>query len=214
MARTQKEAINWIKNAVGKGFDTDGMYGFQCKDLVNAYANYLGLPVKAGNAKSLDSPSRGWKKVNTPQPGDIFVMDYWFQGTNYGHTGLVESVGNGVVNTVDQNWYNANLTRGSKAARVQHPQSNVRFYRPTFAKAPAPAPKPSAPKKQWVTVKNPVAYVRKQPNSKAPLAGTRILPKGTRFRITGEVKGEKVAGIDKWGKSERGNYVWSGAYKK
>ena len=35
MARTQKEAINWIKNAVGKGFDTDGMYGFQCKDLVN-----------------------------------------------------------------------------------------------------------------------------------------------------------------------------------
>jgi len=63
MARTQKEAINWVKSSVGKGFDTDGMYGFQCKDLVNAYANYLGLPVKAGNAKSLDSPSRGWKKV-------------------------------------------------------------------------------------------------------------------------------------------------------
>ena len=26
MARTQKEAINWIKSSVGKGFDTDDCF--------------------------------------------------------------------------------------------------------------------------------------------------------------------------------------------
>lgn len=212
MALTKQEAINWIKSSVGKGFDTDGMYGFQCKDLVNAFANYLGYPFKAGNAISINQPQKGWTRQGTPQAGDVFVMDFWSGGVNYGHTGIVETVNkDGTFTSVDQNWLNFSLNKGSKAARVKHPMSGVKFYRPTYKATPA-KPKPQ-PKQEWKTVKNPVAYVRKQPNSKAGLSGSRILPKSTKFRVVGSVRGEKVAGIDKWYKTVHGNYVWSGALK-
>lgn len=210
MARTKKEAINWIKNAVGKGFDTDGLYGYQCKDLANAYSNYLGYPFKAGNAITIKQPQKGWKKVSVPQPGDVFVMDYWAGGVNYGHTGLVESVEKGNFVSVDQNWYGANLYKGSKAARVRHPIAGASFYRPSYKATPSPKPQP--PKAKWVTVKS-TAYVRRQPSTKAPLGGSRILLRGTKFRSVGVVRGEKVNGNDKWHKSSKGNFVWSGNIK-
>lgn len=74
-----------------------------------------------------------------------------------------------------------------------------------------PKPAPAYPK--TVTVKNAVAYVRNQPTSKSKLDGSRILPKFTKFRVVGAVKGENVGGNNKWYKTIRGNYVWSGAVK-
>lgn len=74
------------------------------------------------------------------------------------------------------------------------------------------APKSAYPK--WVTVKSGWgANVRKKPTTASPLSGSRFLPRGTRFRVAGIVKGQSIAGNSKWYKSMYGNYVWSGNIK-
>lgn len=72
---------------------------------------------------------------------------------------------------------------------------------------PKPVPKPEYPRK--VTVTSP-ANVRKKPSVKAPLSGSKTLKKGDVFTSVGLVSGDKVNGNNKWHKSSRGNYVWSG----
>ena len=54
------------------------------------------------------------------------------------------------------------------------------------------------------------ANVRSAPNISAPLAGSKTLVKGDVFTSVGLVTGSSVAGNNKWHKSSRGNYVWSG----
>lgn len=58
------------------------------------------------------------------------------------------------------------------------------------------------------------AMVRKAPNTKSALAGSRFLNKGDVFIATEIVTGEKVSGNDKWYHSKVGNYVWSGGLTK
>ena len=71
-----------------------------------------------------------------------------------------------------------------------------------------PAPAPSGV--FWVRVDKPQAAVRSQPNSRAPLAGSKTLRQGARFQATGTVVGENVMGNNVWFRSKLGRYVWSG----
>lgn len=72
---------------------------------------------------------------------------------------------------------------------------------------PKPPAKPRFPMTVTTTGE---ANVRKAPNLKAPLSGSRLLKKGEKFTSVGLVKGDSVGGNNLWHKSSFGNYVWSG----
>lgn len=140
---TTQEALGWMQGGWRSsrfaktingltGIDVDGLYGFQCKDWSNGYADFLGDPFTSGNAIALwqlDQP--GWTKVKDPKPGDVFVKNYVAgDGINYGHTGTVETLdpANGGFWSWDQNYYNSSLTKGSPPARVFHRFSEMLGY--------------------------------------------------------------------------------------
>jgi surface antigen len=141
---TQAQAKQWILASVGKGYDTDGYYGRQCKDYANAYANFHGHPLQPSNANATWTIAQDpfWQKLaNTPtflpQVGDIVVWGAW-TGNPYGHIGVVLDANLNTFRSVDQNWFNANSTTGSPAAIVSHNYTNPRvvgFLRPTYSAA-------------------------------------------------------------------------------
>ena len=118
------------RRGLKRGIDTDGYYGWQCKDLVNAYAKWHGKPFKAGNAESLWRLTQpGWTKHKTPKLGDVFVMRYYANGVNYGHTGIVRDVNSdGTFTSLDQNWNNPSLTVGSPPAIIKHNMVNIQGF--------------------------------------------------------------------------------------
>lgn len=63
-----------------------------------------------------------------------------------------------------------------------------------------------------VTVVEP-ANVRSQPKISAPLSGSKTLKVGDKFDGVAVVTGDSVKGNNKWVKSAKGNYVWSGNLK-
>lgn len=124
-AMTAQEGAQWAIDRIGQSIDTDGYYGAQCKDFVNAYCQDNWGFTPPGNAidlKDYNYPA-GWQKIaNTPdfvpQPGDIAVWAYGNYST-YGHCGIILSANVSNFVSVDQNWYNAS-DYGSPAARVTH----------------------------------------------------------------------------------------------
>lgn len=145
---TLADAGNWVRNSIGKRYDTDGYYGAQCKDYANAYSIWLGHPLKASNAAPTWTIAQDpfWQKLaNTPtfvpQIGDIVVWGAW-SGNPYGHIGIVLDANVNSFRSVDQNWFNANSTVGSPAAVVSHNYTSPRvvgFLRPTYTTNSAPA---------------------------------------------------------------------------
>ncbi|MBQ3545904.1 MAG: Ig-like domain-containing protein [Lachnospiraceae bacterium] len=129
MTRTQ--AVNWATSRIGQSIDVDGFYGAQCKDFVNAFTQENFGVTFAGNANVLITCAlpAGWTRIkNTPdfipQPGDIAIWDY----SSYGHTGIIISANINTFVSIDQNWYNANGTTGSPAARVEHNYTSYNFW--------------------------------------------------------------------------------------
>lgn len=53
-------------------------------------------------------------RVKTPQPGDIFIMDF---GKGTGHTGIVERVEGGVLHTVEGNTNDEGSREGNEVCR-------------------------------------------------------------------------------------------------
>lgn len=153
----------WYWYGLKRGIDTDGYYGFQCKDLVNAYSIWLGRPFTAGNAEALWRVPQNpwWTRVapnKTPKIGDVFIMWYgayvwdgkrnvWMQ---FGHTGLVRNVYDKTFRNLAQNWVNSNLNSGSPPAWVINSRNStavqygIRGYlRPKLTTSvPTPAPIP------------------------------------------------------------------------
>lgn len=148
MAATIDQALEWLRggwkqskyaktNKVGLGIDTDGYYGFQCKDFVNAYLDYVVGWIPSGNAIDLWTqalPNSITRIANTkdfiPQPGDVFVMSigkYW-------HTGVVLSnITMITFRSVDQNWFASNSDVGNIPAVIEHKYDNfVGVLRPRF----------------------------------------------------------------------------------
>lgn len=141
---TIEQARQWILGSIGNRYDTDGMYGAQCKDYANAYSNFHGHPLQPSNAYPTWTLAQDpfWQKLaNTPtflpQVGDIVVWGAW-TGNPYGHIGVVLDANLNTFRSVDQNWFNANSTTGSPAAIVSHNYTNPRvvgFLRPTYSAA-------------------------------------------------------------------------------
>lgn len=72
-----------------------------------------------------------------------------------------------------------------------------------------PAP-PAPPSGSFVVRVRETCYVRSAPKLSAPLAGSRVLYPGNVFTGVAVVTGDNVGGNNKWVKSSKGNYVWSG----
>lgn len=66
------------------------------------------------------------------------------------------------------------------------------------------------PKKVTVAVNK--LYVRTAPNTGAPLGGDQYLMRGTTITVTGVVTGQNVSGNDRWYKTIKNNYCWSGGF--
>lgn len=137
-AMTAQDGANWALSRIGWEIDTDGSYGPQCKDFVNAYIQENWGFTPPGNAINLidyNYPS-GWQKIqNTPdflpQPGDIAVWAYGSFAED-GHCGIITSANLSTFTSVDQNWFNAS-ENGSKAALVTHNYSGFwGVIRPPF----------------------------------------------------------------------------------
>lgn len=147
-AMTAQEGAQWALDRIGWEIDTDGAWGYQCKDFVNAYIQEnwgFTPPGHAINLKDYNYPS-GWQKIqNTPdflpQPGDIAVWAYGSYST-YGHCGVITSANLSTFTSVDQNWFNANGETGSPAALVTHNYNGFwGVIRPPFSSA-APSVQP------------------------------------------------------------------------
>jgi len=188
-----------VKN--GKVANPDGSYKGQCVSLVQSYLTQVfAIPFKPrGNAKDFTPP--GFVRVSNLRPGDIvrYGSNY---GGGYGHIGLIDDTGA----FLDQNGI-----RVLAVGRQGKPFSGINaIFRPTKkfnVKTPKPVAKPKYPRSVTTTS---AANVRKKPSIKAPLSGSKTMPKGSVFTSVGLVSGDKVSGNNKWHKSSRGNYVWSG----
>ncbi|SRR6266498_637060 len=105
------------------GVDTDGWYGAQCKDFINAYFDTFTGWMPPGNAINLATcalpPSVQrirYTQGMQVEPGDVFVEN---RG-RYGHTGIIILRTAGGWVSIDQNWYNANDKVGSPPGQVNH----------------------------------------------------------------------------------------------
>lgn len=141
-------------------------------------------------------PENGYKRVSGPKNGGRYA-GVLPTGT-YGH--IVWFEGGTTVSEYNYNYL------GNYSVRKINLKSYV-WFQIKAPKSPAPKPKPKYPR--TVTVTSP-ANVRKQPNTSASLSGSKRLKKGDKFTSVGLVNGTKVSGNNKWHKSSRGNYVWSG----
>lgn len=65
-----------------------------------------------------------------------------------------------------------------------------------------------------VTVNVRALKVRTEPNTSAPLGGSRYLYNNDKFITTSFAIGEKVEGENRWWISTKGNYVWVGGTKE
>lgn len=155
-AMTNQQGADWALARVGGWIDTDGYYGAQCKDFVNAFTQENFGVTFPGNACDLITCSlpSGWQRIQNyaeflPQPGDIAVWGAW-SGNPYGHTGIIVSANLMQFDSVDQNWYNSS-SNGSAAARVTHNYTSYNFWgviRPPYQSA---VPSVSG---TWITVSN------------------------------------------------------------
>jgi hypothetical protein len=135
-------AKQWLDSTVGKYIDADGIYKYQCVDLVKDYfPKVIGIPAIRNNAKDYwtNYPTAHFTKIaNTPsfipKRGDIMV---WGTGVGtYGHIAICE--GEATTNyfvSLDQNWPYSNGTTPSKYIRhnynsvlgVLRPKKDVNF---------------------------------------------------------------------------------------
>lgn len=132
-AMTNQEGANWALARVGQRIDTDGYYGAQCKDFVNAFTQENFGITFPGNACDLiyDALPSGWQRIQNyaefiPEPGDIAIWGGW-NGNPYGHTGIIISANINTFESVDQNWVNSS-SNGSAAARVTHNYNRPAFW--------------------------------------------------------------------------------------
>jgi len=61
----------------------------------------------------------------TPQPGDVFIMDY---GNGVGHTGIVEKADNDFVYTIEGNTNDEGSREGFEVCRRKRPRAKIAGY--------------------------------------------------------------------------------------
>lgn len=169
VTKTQAEAYSYMNKLVGKGWDFDNAFGWQCFDLVNFYWNYLtGGQLYGLYAKDIPFKNNfeGLATVyeNTPsflpQKGDIVVWNgNWGEGC--GHVAIVHSANINTFVSLDQNWWGGGRNKTEVAQYITHTYDfPMYFIRPHFkAKATVKSkvasvakPKATVTKKKFVLV--------------------------------------------------------------
>jgi hypothetical protein len=198
-----KPTYNWITcNSACHGYlATDYSWHISKYNLIprrNVLAPETGKVIGVG----LNHPTRG--KYVDLQVGDVVYEFSHFKDVGvqinktYKEGTLIGIMGN----TGQANGVHLHLVIKVKGVRVDpDPWMNARIA--------ALAPKPEYPKTVTVTSAS-GANVRSKPKLSAPLSGSKSLVKGDKFTSVGLVKGDSVSGNNKWHKSNKGNYVWSG----
>ncbi|MCJ0923997.1 SH3 domain-containing protein [Mammaliicoccus sciuri] len=121
---TKKEFLKFLNTTIGKQYDFDGYYGYQCFDYANIGWNKLfGHGLKGESAK--DIPFNAENKANfkkeatiyenTPsfkaQPCDLVVFDEKY-GEGDGHVAWVISATLNEITVLEQNWQGGGWTDG------------------------------------------------------------------------------------------------------
>lgn len=202
-----KEFENWALEQKSVGNPTaEGSYKGECVSLVQQYLNKVhNIPFKArGNAKDwTNAEIEGFTKLTSADKslilhaGDILVYNYG----KYGHIALI---------TVDGKMLEQNKKGNRKITKsnidfdyvcVLRPDSIVLCREEELFK---------------VRVDKEKAVVRTEPNISARKviqpSGRNYLTKGVTFNAVDVVEGQDPYGTgnNKWYKSLKGNYVWSG----
>ncbi|PNZ60955.1 hypothetical protein CD110_04075 [Staphylococcus casei] len=142
----KQDGVKWAVKNIGNRL-TDGQpYGAQCATFIIEFTKKYWDVHPQGDAKDFINYKwpKGFQvikgKNQIPQPGDIFVF-----GGKYGHTGIVTEANGTYFNSIDQNWYNESLTKGSPAAFIEdHDYSNfLGIIRPPYEDADKGASKKS-----------------------------------------------------------------------
>ncbi|MDK9870508.1 MAG: SH3 domain-containing protein [Staphylococcus equorum] len=142
----KQDGVKWAVKNIGNRL-TDGQpYGAQCATFIIEFTKKYWDVHPQGDAKDFINYKwpKGFQvikgKNQIPQPGDIFVF-----GGEYGHTGIVTEANGTYFNSIDQNWYNESLTKGSPAAFIEdHDYSNfLGIIRPPYEDADKGASKKS-----------------------------------------------------------------------
>ncbi|KTT79866.1 hypothetical protein NS202_12105 [Mammaliicoccus sciuri] len=134
----KRDGVKWAVSNIGNRLTDGQKYGAQCATFVIEFTKKYWKVHPTGNAKDFINFKwpKGFQvikgKNQIPQPGDIFVL-----GGEYGHTGIVTEANASYFNSIDQNWYNESLTKGSPAAFVEdHEYTNfLGVIRPPYEDA-------------------------------------------------------------------------------
>jgi N-acetylmuramoyl-L-alanine amidase len=141
VTKTKAQAHAYMNKLVGKGWDFDNAYGWQCFDLVNFYWNYLtGGQLYGLYAKDIPFKNNfnGLATVyeNTasflPQKGDIVVWNgNWGEGA--GHVAIVQSANINTFVSLDQNWWGGGENKTEVAQYISHTYDfPMYFIRPHY----------------------------------------------------------------------------------
>ena len=170
---TQKEAVKYALSMVGKGYDYDNAYGWQCFDTANYYWHQLfGHGLKGAGAADIPTHNnfKGEATVheNTKsflaKPGDLVVFNRNYGG-GYGHVSIVVGATLNQLDVVEQNWLGGGLNKTEVTTRRKHNYDfPMWFIRPNFKAEPKkttpkketskkPAKKPATSKKKGKTLK-------------------------------------------------------------
>ena len=170
---TQKEAVKYALGMVGKGYDYDNAYGWQCFDTANYYWHQLfGHGLKGNGAADILTHNnfKGEATVheNTKsflaKPGDLVVFNRNYGG-GYGHVSIVVGATLNQLDVVEQNWRGGGLNKTEVTARRKHNYDfPMWFIRPNFKAEPKktkpkketakkPTSKPATSKKKGKTLK-------------------------------------------------------------
>lgn len=121
---TKNEFVKFLNTTIGKQYDFDGYYGFQCFDYANiGWQELFGHGLKGDGA--IDIPfnkenKQYFKKEatvyeNTPdflaQPGDMVIFNANY-GQGYGHVAWVISATLNTITVLEQNWLGYGWTDG------------------------------------------------------------------------------------------------------
>ena len=182
---TQKEAVKYALGMVGKGYDYDNAYGWQCFDTANYYWHQLfGHGLKGNGAADIPTHNnfKGEATVheNTKsflaKPGDLVVFNRNYGG-GYGHVSIVVGATLQQLDVVEQNWLGGGLNKTEVTARRKHNYDfPMWFIRPNFKAEPKKAP------------------AKKTPAKKTPAKSTASKKKGKTLKYNrDEIKGYNMA---------------------
>lgn len=138
---TQKEAVKYALSMVGKGYDYDNAYGWQCFDTANYYWHQLfGHGLKGNGAADIpthnDFKGEATVHENTKsflaKPGDLVIFNKNYGG-GYGHVAIVVDATLDQLDVVEQNWLGGGLDKTEVTTRRKHNYDfPMWFIRPNF----------------------------------------------------------------------------------